>query len=177
MTSKIYKTDMVEALVEHFYHPIAEDVISRKDWEKHLGKKDRAYLQAKIIEVGIDILEFARIRRQKMTVEKKKKRCDNTGCIGGRAFQIRDKLFCSPCCGNTHFNLTEGDEDYWPEETETSDEEEEECCQTYYKCMCCHAVNNDFDGLDCPECENENCIETVQMTETELEKLLEKLNP
>jgi len=171
---------MVEALVEHYYHPIAEDVIPRKYWEKHMGKKDRAYLEAKIIEVGIDIQEFARIRRQKMTVEQKKKKlCDNTGCIGGRAFQIRDKLFCSPCCGNTHFNLTEGDEDYWPsdEETETSDEEEEECCQTYYKCRFCHAVNNDFDGLDCPECENENCIETIQMTETELEKLLEKLNP
>lgn len=125
MTSRIYKTDMVKALAEHYCPPIAEDIIPRKYWEKHLGKKTRAYLEAKIIEVGINIHEFASVRKTKMTVERKKKRCDNTGCIGGRAFQIRDKLFCSPCCGNTHFNLTEGDEDYWPsdEETKTSDED------------------------------------------------------
>lgn len=56
---------MVEALIEHFYHPIAEDVCPRKDWEKYLGKKDKVYLEAKIIEVGIDIQEFARIRKEK----------------------------------------------------------------------------------------------------------------
>ena len=32
---------------------------------------------------------------------------------GGRAFEIRQKLFCSPSCGNKHFNLNIDDEDYW----------------------------------------------------------------
>jgi hypothetical protein len=59
------------------------------------------------------------------------------------------------------------------EQVRVSDEEEEECYQTYYKCMFCHAINSDFDGLDCPECENDSCIETIQMTE----KQLENLNP
>jgi uncharacterized paraquat-inducible protein A len=116
---------MVEALVENFYHPDAEiKRAARKGWEKYLRKKDRTYLEAMIIESGIDIQEFARVRKEKMTEERKKVK-------------------------------------------------EEECYQTYYKCMFCHAINSDFDGLDCPECENEGCIETIQMTE----KQLENLNP
>tara|TARA_B100001059_G_scaffold219719_1_gene241024 strand:+ start:93 stop:305 length:213 start_codon:yes stop_codon:yes gene_type:complete len=59
--------------------------------------------------------------------------------------------------------------------SKTEEQDQEECCQTYYKCRFCHAVNSDFDGLDCPECGNEGCIETIQMTETELEEFLEKL--
>jgi hypothetical protein len=56
--------------------------------------------------------------------------CDKTGCNGGRAFQIRDKTFCSPHCGNSHFGLSDDDEDYW---SETEDDCEngnrcEECC-------------------------------------------------
>jgi len=123
MTSKINKTDMVEALVEHFYHPLAEDVLSRKYMVKHFGKKDKRYLETKINEFGIDIQEFARVRKEKMTVERKKVK-------------------------------------------------EEECCQTYYKCRFCHATTDNFYSVDCDECENEGCIETIQMTETELEKLL-----
>ena len=67
----ISKKDMTEALIEHFYHPIAEDVVPRKDWEKYFGKKDKRYLEAKIIECDIDIQEFARIRKDKMKVETK----------------------------------------------------------------------------------------------------------
>jgi len=48
--------------------------------------------------------------------EEKKLRCDNTECNGGRKFQIRDSMFCSPRCGNIHFNLSRCDEEYWPNE-------------------------------------------------------------
>jgi len=53
--------------------------------------------------------------------------CDKTGCNGGRAFQIRDKTFCSPHCGNTHFGLSDDDEDYW---SETEQEDEGTYCET-----------------------------------------------
>ena len=59
--------------------------------------------------------------------------------------------------------------------SKVEEQEQEECCQTYYKCKFCHATTNDFYSIDCDECENENCIECLQMTETELEELLEKL--
>ena len=61
-----------------------------------------------------------------------KNRCENNGCNGGRAFRIRDAMFCSPRCGNEHFNLSKDDEDYWSNEEDEeedenwSDEEEEE---------------------------------------------------
>jgi len=42
------------------------------------------------------------------------RRCENGNCNGGQAFRIRDKLFCSPMCGNIYFNLTPRDKDYWP---------------------------------------------------------------
>ena len=41
-------------------------------------------------------------------------KCETEGCIGGRAFQIKDKLFCSPRCGNVYCDLSPGDKDYWP---------------------------------------------------------------
>ena len=40
--------------------------------------------------------------------------CSMRCCIGGQAFNIRDKMFCSPRCGNIYWNLTRSDEDYWP---------------------------------------------------------------
>lgn len=49
-------------------------------------------------------------------------RCDNKGCNGGRAFDIKGALFCSPRCGNEYWGLKYGDEDYWS----CSEEEEEE---------------------------------------------------
>ena len=52
-----------------------------------------------------------------------KNRCENNGCNGGRAFRIRDAMFCSPKCENEHFNLSKDDEDYWSNE---EDEEEDE---------------------------------------------------
>ena len=52
--------------------------------------------------------------------------CDNTNCNGGRAFQLRDSMFCSPRCGNIHFNLSRGDEEYWPNEEQDQEEEKEE---------------------------------------------------
>ena len=51
--------------------------------------------------------------------------CDNTNCNGGRVFQIRDSIFCSPRSGNIHFNLSRGDEEYWSNEEQEQDEEEE----------------------------------------------------
>tara|TARA_R110002126_G_scaffold291184_1_gene450794 strand:- start:808 stop:1437 length:630 start_codon:yes stop_codon:yes gene_type:complete len=59
--------------------------------------------------------------------------CDNTNCNGGRAFQIRDSMFCSPRCGNIHFNLSRGDEEYWSNEEQEEEEWErkvEEAKQT-----------------------------------------------
>lgn len=58
--------------------------------------------------------------------EEEKKCCDLPNCIGGRKFQIRDKIFCSPVCGNTYFQLTFGDEEYWEEE-----EDLPTCCGKY----------------------------------------------
>ena len=44
-------------------------------------------------------------------------RCLNGVCMkkasGGRGFEIRGKMFCSPCCGNQHFNLKPYDYDFW----------------------------------------------------------------
>jgi hypothetical protein len=59
--------------------------------------------------------------------------CDNTRvlCNGGRAFSIRDKMFCSPCCGNQHFNLTPSDADFW----------EHKC----YECFDCESVSESED--------------------------------
>ena len=40
--------------------------------------------------------------------------CEHKDCNGdGRECNIRDKWFCSPTCGNMHFNLTIDDDDYW----------------------------------------------------------------
>ena len=39
-------------------------------------------------------------------------KCDNCKW-GGRGFSIRDKMFCSPCCGNKYFKLKKYDDDYW----------------------------------------------------------------
>jgi hypothetical protein len=61
------------------------------------------------------------------------KPCDNTSelCNGGRAFNIRDKMFCSPCCGNQHFNLTPSDADFW----------QHKC----YECFDCESEDEDED--------------------------------
>ena len=48
--------------------------------------------------------------------------CDNTNCNGGRAFQIRECMFCSPRCGNIHFNLSRDDEEYWSNEEQEEEE-------------------------------------------------------
>ena len=52
--------------------------------------------------------------------------CDNNECIGGRAFQIKNKMFCSPECGNQFYGLTFGDDDYWEIDSESDGEECEE---------------------------------------------------
>ena len=51
------------------------------------------------------------------------KLCDECG-VGGRAFKVREMLFCSPSCANAHFKLSHGDDDYWSEENEEEDEED-----------------------------------------------------
>jgi hypothetical protein len=38
--------------------------------------------------------------------------CYFQDCHGGKAFEIRGKMFCSPKCGNFHFGLTPSDDDY-----------------------------------------------------------------
>ena len=45
--------------------------------------------------------------------------------FGGRAFEIREKLFCSPSCGNKHFDLHLGDEDYWENDEDEEEDEDE----------------------------------------------------
>ena len=52
--------------------------------------------------------------------------CGKKNCKGGRAFEVKDEMFCSPACANKHFNLKEGDEDFWEEEEEEEEEESEE---------------------------------------------------
>lgn len=42
--------------------------------------------------------------------------CSAADCNGGRAYDLKGELFCSPACGNKHFNLKEGDDDFWEEE-------------------------------------------------------------
>ena len=49
------------------------------------------------------------------------KSCCNKNCNGGRAFNLKGKLFCSPCCGNAYWGLTHDDEDYWSEEDWSED--------------------------------------------------------
>tara|TARA_R110002096_G_scaffold366533_3_gene559889 strand:+ start:1600 stop:2520 length:921 start_codon:yes stop_codon:yes gene_type:complete len=39
--------------------------------------------------------------------------CENGLCNGGQKFEIKDKMFCSPMCGNKYFNLEEDDSYYW----------------------------------------------------------------
>lgn len=51
-------------------------------------------------------------------------KCFKKDCNGGKAFNIREKMFCSPRCGNIHFNLERDDEDYW--ENDEQDEEEKQ---------------------------------------------------
>ena len=52
--------------------------------------------------------------------------CDNGSCNGGRGFQIRDCVFCSPACGNSWFKLEKDDEDYWEEDEEEDDDDDED---------------------------------------------------
>jgi hypothetical protein len=69
------------------------------------------------------------------------KHCDNGDCIGGRKFEKDNKMFCSPCCVNTHYNYKKGDPDYWTtEEDDSSSEEEEDCAEC---CKCGEDVSND----------------------------------
>tara|TARA_R110000803_G_scaffold12755_2_gene36390 strand:- start:664 stop:1446 length:783 start_codon:yes stop_codon:yes gene_type:complete len=39
--------------------------------------------------------------------------CSAPYCEGGRAFEMREQMFCSPACGNKHFNLNRADNEYW----------------------------------------------------------------
>jgi len=52
--------------------------------------------------------------------------CDLEGCRGGRAFDVRGLTFCSPSCGNEHWNLQPGDSDHWPSDS-SSDAEQGVC--------------------------------------------------
>ena len=49
----------------------------------------------------------------------------NGQCIGGTAFYIKLKWFCSPHCGNEYWGLKYGDRYYWPT-YDTDDDEEAE---------------------------------------------------
>jgi hypothetical protein len=71
--------------------------------------------------------------------------CDKTGCNGGRAYQIRDKTFCSPHCGNTHFGLSDDDEDYWSEDCDDECNDDNRCEE------CCHC--NRTRPCECGECD------------------------
>lgn len=65
---------------------------------------------------------LTRMRTHPM-ITRSMKRCENTKavdiypsgkCIGGRAFTIKNKQFCSPRCGNQYWGLKRYDDDYWP---------------------------------------------------------------
>ena len=58
-------------------------------------------------------------------ISKTLNKCDNNECNRGRGFKIRDAMFCSPSCGNKHFNLSKGDEDYWTDESEEQEKKDE----------------------------------------------------
>jgi len=53
-------------------------------------------------------------------------KCDNKDCIGGRAFNIRELVFCSPKCGNEYYELSPSDEDYWNDDDESDDESDDD---------------------------------------------------
>lgn len=59
--------------------------------------------------------------------------------------------------------------------SKAEEQEQEECCQNYYKCKFCHTILEGDYGVDCYDCDGEMCMELIQLTETELEELLEKL--
>ena len=78
--------------------------------------------------------------------------CDNTNCNGGRAFQIRECMFCSPRCGNIHFNLSRGDEEYWSNEEQDEEDEEENTCTDISVETIHQHIEYDIDGYeDCDE--------------------------
>ena len=74
--------------------------------------------------------------------------CDNTNCNGGRAFQIRECMFCSPRCGNIHFNLSRGDEEYWSNEEQDEEDEEENTCTDISVETIHQHIEYDFDGYE-----------------------------
>jgi hypothetical protein len=51
--------------------------------------------------------------------------CSAADCKGGRAFGLGKEMFCSPACVNKHFNLKEGDDDFWEEEEEEEEKDEQ----------------------------------------------------
>lgn len=53
--------------------------------------------------------------------------CDNNGCIGGRGFELKGKLFCSPQCLNEYFKLSPYDTDYWATDSDTDSDTDSEC--------------------------------------------------
>jgi len=52
--------------------------------------------------------------------------CSAADCEGGRAFEMKGEMFCSPACGNKHFNLKEGDDDFWEDEEEEEKDKQRE---------------------------------------------------
>ena len=50
----------------------------------------------------------------------------NGQCIGGTAFTIKNKWFCSPRCGNEYWGLKKGDEHYWPNSEDGDSESDDE---------------------------------------------------
>ena len=75
----------------------------------------------------------------------KPKKCSTLNCIGGQGFEIKDKLFCSPSCGNKYWDLKKGDNDYW------SNVEDDACpfCEVGPR-VC-----------DCDKCKITGCYECV----------------
>ena len=60
-----------------------------------------------------------------MSQIKNKLFCEQSDCRGGKAYKIREKLFCSPSCGNKHFDLNQEDDDYWPDVYDDNDKSPE----------------------------------------------------
>ena len=109
--------------------------------------------------------------------------CSAADCKGGRAFELKDEMFCSPSCANKHFNLKEGDDDFWEEECACDSCGETggemwlicECVGNY--CGDCSPTNNCPNypncGCECEMCAVEDEEEEEKDEQREFDELLD----
>ena len=110
-----------------------------------------AELEARVRELELQL--------QVMTVvisnrERVAETCSRSGCSGGRAYEVRSLLFCSPSCANTHFGLNSLDADYWPDTrfglNSLDDDDEDTMAATCDTCSAPLRAGYSYRCWDCP---------------------------